>query len=358
MRILSLIVCVMLAACASARAPVPPEALASAAPGWLARHDISSVSIAYIADGRVAWAAAFGERAPGAAATPDTLYNVASLAKPVSAEAMLRLASAGRLALDAPMSAHWVDPDLAGAPELDALTLRVALRHQTGFANWRDGVLRFQGPPGQGFTYSGEGFEYARRYAQNALGEPFEQVVQRLVLDPLDMRSTAFTRRDWFEGRIATPHDGDGAPLAPRILSQMNAADDLYTTAHDYARFMLAVMNGEGVSPEIARARYAYAAELRDGGCGEGEGLLPLEVCPLGVGMGMGWMVFRYEGETVISHTGSDDGEQTIAFFVPERGIGVVILTNSAHGRRIFPDIVRTLYPNGDYLALLEMQAG
>jgi CubicO group peptidase (beta-lactamase class C family) len=73
--------------------------------------------------------------------------------------------------------------------------------------------------------------------------------------------------------------------------------------------------------------------------------------------MGMGWMSFRYDGETVVNHSGSDWGEQSLAFFVPERRMGVVIFTNSANGKRLFPRIVRELYGNARYVALLQVQA-
>lgn len=350
-----------LAACAhEPQTPSAPASIANAAPEWLAEHEVASVAIAYIEDGRVAWTAAYGEQSAGVPATPDTLYNVASLAKPVSAEVMLRLASERRVALDEPMSRHWIDPDIANDPRRDVLTLRLALSHRTGFPNWRrmtGGTLAFQSEPGSGFTYSGEGYEYARRYAQATSGEPFEHSAQRLVFDPIGMRNTAYTRRDWFAGRIAVPHDENGVAAAPDINDgEMLASDDLYTTVGDYARFLISVMNNEGVSAEIAAQRLAYDVELRDGGCGGDTGL-SMEACPLSVGMGMGWMVFRYEGETVVTHGGSDTGEQTLAFFVPERRIGVVMFTNSANGKRVFPEIVARLYPNQDYLELLRVQA-
>ncbi|MEQ1492232.1 MAG: serine hydrolase domain-containing protein [Terricaulis sp.] len=347
-------------ACATAPEPVVPTAIEAGAPQWLAEREVASIAIAYIADGRVAWTAAYGEQSAGVPATPETLYNVASLAQPISAEVMLRLASQNRVSLDEPMSRHWVDPDIANDPRRDLLTLRIALSHRTGFPNWRrmtNGVLTIQSEPGAAFTSAGEGYEYARRYTQAASGEPFEHAAQRLVFDPIGMRNTAYTRRDWFAGRIAVPHGEDGAANEPDINDgEMLASDDLYTTVGDYARFVIAVMNHESVSPEIARQRLQYEIELRDGGCG-GENGIPMDACPLGVGMGMGWMVFRYEGETVITHSGSDHGEQTLAFFVPERRIGVVIFTNSANGRRVFPDIVAQLYPNEDFLTLLRLQA-
>lgn len=358
-RIVSL--ALLASACATAPEPVAvPPAIETGAPQWLAQSDVASVAIAYIEDGRVAWTAAYGEQSPGVPATPDTLYNVASLAKPISAEVMLRLASQNRVSLDEPMSRHWVDPDIANDPRRDLLTLRIALSHRTGFPNWRrstNGVLTFQSEPGSAFTYAGEGYEYARRYTQGASGEPFERAAQRLVFDPIGMPNTAYTRRDWFAGRIAVPHTGDGAVHEPDINDgEALASDDLYTTIGDYARFVIAVMNNEGVSADIARQRLQYDLDLREGGCG-GENGIPMHACPLGVGMGLGWMVFRYEGETVVTHSGSDSGEQTLAFFVPERRIGLVMFTNSENGRRVFPEIVAQLYPNEDYLTLLRLQA-
>ncbi len=362
MRSWTLALTLFAATCATPVAPpsrTVPEAIASGAPQWLTEREVSSVAIGYIEDGRIAWTAAYGEQSLGVPATPDTLYNVASLAKPISAEVMLRLVSTGQLSLDEPMSRYWVDPDIANDPRRDLLTLRIALSHRSGFPNWRrmtNGVLTFQSEPGVGFTYAGEGYEYARRYAQLATGEPFERSAQRLVFDPIGMRNTAYTQRDWFVGRIAVPHGEDGAAAEPDInTGEMLASDDLYTTVGDYARFVIAVMNNEGVSDEMARQRLQYDVELRDGGCG-GENGMPIDICPLSVGMGLGWMVFRYEGETVVTHSGSDAGEQTLAFFVPERRIGAVIFTNGANGRRIFPDIVAQLYPNEDYLELLRLQ--
>ncbi len=351
----------LLAGCAhEPAAESAPASISSAAPQWLAEENVASVAIAFIEHGRVSWTAAYGEQSPGVPATPDTLYNVASLAKPISAEVMLRVASEGGVSLDEPMSRHWVDPDIATDPRRDLLTLRIALSHRTGFPNWRrmtDGVLAFQNEPGSAFTYAGEGYEYARRYTQARTGEDFEQSSQRLVFDPIGMPSTAYTRRDWFADRIAVPHDESGATLQPDINdSEVLASDDLYTTVGDYARFVISVMNNEGISVEIAAQRLTYELELRDSGCGGDTGL-SMEACPLGVGMGMGWMVFRYQGETVVTHGGSDAGEQTLAFFVPERRIGVVMFTNSANGKRVFPQIVAQLYPNQNYLVLLRAQA-
>lgn len=112
-------------------------------------------------------------------------------------------------------------------------------------------------------------------------------------------------------------------------------------------------MNNQGVSAQIARERLNFATDIRGDDCG---GLASAD-CPEGIGMGMGWMVFRYAGETVITHSGSDSGEQALAFFIPERRSGLVIITNSANGRRVFPEIAEALYPGHPFNAVLRLQA-
>jgi hypothetical protein len=70
---------------------------------WLKESDVPSAAVAYIEDRKVAWTAVYGEQSPGVPATAKTLYNMASLTKPMTAETVLRLASAGKLSLDEPM---------------------------------------------------------------------------------------------------------------------------------------------------------------------------------------------------------------------------------------------------------------
>ncbi len=128
----------------------------------LSEWHVPSASVAQIKGGRIVQTRAYGQQSSSVSATSDTLYNVASLTKPVSAEVVLRLASKGVLSLDEPMDRYWTDPDIASDERRKLLTPRIALSHQTGFANWRSetgDILRFRSEPGKGFGYSGEGYE-------------------------------------------------------------------------------------------------------------------------------------------------------------------------------------------------------
>jgi CubicO group peptidase (beta-lactamase class C family) len=143
---------------------------------WLKESDVPSVAVAYIQDRKVAWTKVYGEQSPGVAATEKTLYNVASLTKPITAETILRLASARKLSLDESMSQIWVDPDIRDDPYSKLLTPRLCLSHQTGFANWRrmtGGVLKIRWKPGTQTGYSGEGYNYVGAFAEKEVRKAF-----------------------------------------------------------------------------------------------------------------------------------------------------------------------------------------
>lgn len=320
-------------------------ALDEKAPLWLAEHDVPSISVAYIQGGRVRWTRAYGEQAEGVPATPATLYNVASLAKPVFAETILRLAAEGRLSLDEPLAGHWVDPDVAGDPRHQRLTPRIALSHRTGFPNWRfqdsSGVLKFQRDPGTALGYSGEGFEYVRRFAQNKLGTPWEALANQYVFQPLGMTRTALTRRDWFAGRVALPYGREGRYREPTVADSALASDDLYTTVGDYASFLVGVMNRDGLSAAYAAQRdSSHVANTSGSACPPG-----VTPCPRS-GMGLGWEVLEFPGETVRLHTGGDWGESTMAFYFAESRDGAVIFTNGANGMKVMLQAVSLLFPD------------
>lgn len=306
------------------------------APAWLAEHRVPSIAVAYVRDGAVAWTRVYGEQGPGVAASERTLYNVASLTKPVFAETMLRLAAAGRLSLDESMAPSWVDPDVAADPRHRLLTPRVALSNRTGFANWRretGGVLRFRTEPGTTYGYSGEGFEYARRFASAKLGASLDSLAAQYVFRPFGMAQTSFTRRDWFAGRVAVPMGPEGRYGEPSFASPANAADDIYTTIGDYAAFLVGVMRHDGLPARyVAQRDSLHALDLSPASaCDRAK----VARCPGRIGYALGWSVMEYADGPLLWHTGADWGEKSMVFYFPARREGVVMLTNGANGFKV-----------------------
>lgn len=334
----------------------PRARLDEKVPHWLEAYDVPSAAIAYIEDGELAWTAVYGKQSPGVEATTDTLYNIASMTKPLVSETLLRLASEGRVSLDEPMSEHWIDPDIADNPWHELLTPELAITHQTGFPNWRyqtDDELKFLWKPGTKTGYSGEGFDYVARFLEEKLDKSLNDIVKDTLFEPVGMTSTAFTRKDWFEGRLALSQDAEGEMRQPDISNPWSAADNVYTTIGDYARFVVAVMSDEEVDDRFAESRYTVRDNQIANGCP-----VPPEHCPEEIGVGLGWQVFVYEDETVVQHGGADWGEKALGFFIPETGKGVIVFTNGANGFKVIHDIVGVLHDNDAYQAFLAMQAG
>ena len=318
-------------------------------PIWLKAFDVTGVGIAWIEDGKLAWTAFYGLQVPnGPAANEKTLYDVASLTKPISAEVILRLASEGKVSLDEPIYKYWIDPDVKDNEWNRLLTTRLCLTHQTGFPNWRrqtGNVLKFQWQPGTAFGYSGEGYDYAARFVQNKTGRPWEELAQQYVFDPVGMKNTAYTPQPWWEGRQAKPVES-----LPR--TQWSAAARLRTTVGDYARFVISVMKGEGLSEQIAKEQYTITRNLTSP---EQESVLCEAAndpghCSVATGFGLEWHIVAIDGEKIFDHTGLDSDVRTFTFFIPSKRIGAVIFTNGPDvGTQMIDKVLAVLYPDPVY---------
>ncbi|WP_109353967.1 serine hydrolase [Sphingorhabdus sp. EL138] len=329
------------------------------APQWLAKTNVPSVAIAWMEDGKVAWTAVYGNQSKGKSASQDTLYNIASLTKPLVTETILRLADQGTIDLDESMATAWVDPDIIDDPRHQLLTPRMVLQHRTGFPNWRyqtDNKLSFKAAPDTHFGYSGEGFNYVGRFVQSKLKKPFEDLVAETIFRPFGMESTSFTEKPWFAGRVAVPHGQDGKPVSLSVRKEWNAADDVHTTIGDYARFMVLALDKSGLESGLSVSRFNVRDNQADGLCASGR--IEKEVCPTILGFGLGWTIFGDEAGPIVMHGGGDVGEHTLAFYSPTKRQGAVIFTNGANGRKVIRDAVKELFPNPGFVAFLTMQAG
>src|SRR5580692_9447783 len=207
--------------------------IAAHAAEWLRVSDVPSVAVAYIPGRKGAWTAGYGEQSPGVPATGKTLYNMASLTKPVTAEALLRLASAGKLSLGESISPYWLDPDIKNDPWSKLLTPRLCLSHQTGFANWRrmtGGVLKIRWEPGTQTGYSGEGYNYVGRFAEKKMAKPFDTLAQEMVFDAIGMKETSYTAKEWCAGDFAVPRGPTGEKPIDPVAATWNGADLMRVT--------------------------------------------------------------------------------------------------------------------------------
>ena len=312
----------------------------------LNENKIPALGIGIIKGGRLTEVKVFGDLSKGVTAPFDTIFNVASLTKPITAIVALKLASAGKLNLDEPLDKYWIDPDVKDDPRHKKLTARFVLSHRTGFANWRwlnkSKKLEFAFEPGTKYQYSGEGFEYLRKALERKFNQPLEKLADELIFKPLGMHDTRFTwdaKMD--ETRFAVGYDKQGRAYKISKRTKANAADDLLTTVKDYGKFLVSVMSGDGLSKQIFDDMVSHQIKTKENKY-----------------FGLGWEVYDLgNGEYALSHGGSDEGANTLVFLLPKSRQGLIIFTNSDNGTNIYLKLIADyLKDRGKRIIDIEMQ--
>ena len=234
-------------------------------PALLDSAGIPGLSIAVVEGGETVWTGAFGvrnavDRRP---VDPETVFEAASLSKPVFAYGLLRLVDRDGFDLDRPLSEYVDMAQFGDDPRMDAITARQILTHTSGISGFAEGGKVTMGSdPGARFRYFGDAWLPLQRAVEAATGEPVHEFLRREVLEPFGMTRSSFVWND-LAGDYATPHDEIGKPMEKRTFAEAHIAATLHTTATDYAHFLVAAMEGEGLSPESHRA-WAEHAQHRE----------------------------------------------------------------------------------------------
>jgi CubicO group peptidase (beta-lactamase class C family) len=168
------------------------------------------------------------------------------------------------LSLETPLARHVPDyvPD---DPRAGSVTVRHVLSHSSGLPNWRtaDLPLKTYFPPGERFSYSGEGFVWLQGVVEATAGDPIDVLLHRLVFEPLEMHQSSFVWQSAFDATNADPHDAVLVPDLKKKPTTTNSAASLQTTARDYARFLIEVLSGGRLKPQTARLWLAPHVTLR-----------------------------------------------------------------------------------------------
>jgi CubicO group peptidase (beta-lactamase class C family) len=330
------------------------RALDDVVPEALRRHGVPGAAVAVARSGRVAWARGYGvaDAARRTAVTAATVFQVASLSKPVAAMGALRLVEERRLALDRPLTAWRFAPS---EHDRRAVTLRRLLSHTAGVSvpgypghepGWPlpstaaslagdsagAGAVRLQSDPGAGYSYSGGGYTVAQLAVERAAGEPFAAWMRRAVLRPLGMRSSSFDQATAIGALTARGHDHTGLPL-PLFGYAEQAAAGLYATAPDIARFAAALMPGPHGEPP---GRGVVSAAT-----------IPTMTTPAPATRGRYGLGFALrtlaDDVHMVSHGGANRGWRALLAAFPQRGWGIAVLTNGDNGEAVIDAVLDLL---------------
>ena len=362
----------------------PMQAAAKVTPQWqpnadLLRHlprllelaSVPGLALAVVNGGRV-WQRGFGRAIddPVQGVSADTVFEAASLGKPIFAYAVLRLSDAGLFDLDRPLYDYHPIPE-ANNPRMKRVTARHVLSHTTGLINWRKepGPLEPVTDPGTAFSYSGEGFFYLQRVIEAVLDKPFARFMREAVLDPLDMKQTSYVWLPEFESRMAAGYDGQerrldvqsavgrrtlviaqewGKPLSewryedsaravqmvnPKwpvlpVYMDPNAAATLLTTVTDYAKYLIRLVarppdRGLDLAEATRRAMATPQVRLNSA-----------------LSWGLGWGIQRDEQGEVLWHWGANNSFRNFVVADPAAGRAIVVLTNGENGIRVCERVI------------------
>lgn len=310
-------------------------------PGLMKKAGVPGIAVAVIRGGRTTWVHGFGVKNAkiGQPVTAKTVFEAASLSKPVFTYGVLKLVDEGKLGLDVPLTTYLPKPYIDGDERLSKITARIVLSHRTGFPNWRDDrSLLIYFMPGERFSYSGEGFIYLQRVVEHITGKPLNAYLTEAVFTPLGMSNSSFVWRPDFDVLTATGHDADGKPAELDKPKEAGAASTLNTTAKDYALFVDAILNGKGLKPstlhEMETPQVAIDPECRI--CIKQK---PKELSK-NVFWGLGWGIQREDGRIALWHWGDNGVFKAFVMADPKSRSGVVLFANSQNGLDIAQPIV------------------
>ncbi|HBY58559.1 MAG TPA: serine hydrolase [Solibacterales bacterium] len=308
----------------------------------MSEYKTPGVTVAFVSDGKIAWARAYGD-----GITTETMFQAASISKPVAAMVAMKLVEQGKLALDEDVNARlkrWKVPESEFTAK-EKVTLRRLLSHTAGltvhgFRGYAEGepvptlvelldgkkpansaAVRADMEPGSKWRYSGGGYQVMQLLVEDVTGKPFAEVARELVLEPLGMKNSTYEQplKDARRVGAARGHRSDGTMIKGQWHTYPEqAAAGLWTTPSDLARVVLEIQKpGRILKPETV----AEMLRAVQGGYG------------LGFGLGL----------DSFSHGGSNEGFKCMLFAYRQKGQAMVLMTNGDRGSALGGEILRAI---------------
>ena len=299
------------------------------------RRDGFSGAVAVVEDGKLLFADAAGEARQGAPFSTDMKVDVASISKPITTMAVLKLAQQGRLSLDDTIG-RWL-PNVPA--DKKTITLRQLLSHTAGIVDGIEGVTDYtpistremaerllKAPldfaPGSRYSYSNGGFVVVAAIVENVSGETLEDFLQQEVFAPVGVQASydpakfpadqVADGRSYYEGDWINVREMAAASKGP--FGYLWGEGGLFISAPDLARLIDAFFSGKIVDQRWVDVVWRPVAKI--GGAYQ---------------EGLGWVIADLErGTRSARYTGSSNHSVTAASYYPEARLTVAALGNKA----------------------------
>lgn len=340
---------------------IPLEELASeVAPRLMIGNHVPGVSIALIREGEIVTDLQFGlknSEDPGSQVEASSVFEACSMSKPTFAYFVLKLVEQGRLDLDTPL-VEYLEQDYTEDPQHRKITARMVLTHSSGFPNWRPGGRRNGGAipvhfePGTQQRYSGEGIWFLQKAVEKVLeveneAEAMDAILHRTVLEPIGMPNSHYIWQEHYQEEYADGHNREGQLKRSerRPYQQVNTAFTLYTTPVEYAAFLIELMKQDRTASHSLGENLLQQMTTPQSGVIDDK-LLPRRREPDDGAryFGFGLRIEKLNTGLRVGHTGSNSsGHKCVSEYNPDSGNGLVIMTNSDNGNKVYQGLMRYL---------------
>src|SRR5579872_2743652 len=323
--------------------------------------EVTGVAVTIFNNGDVAYQKAYGlrDKENNLPLTPDSVMTAASFSKVAFGYLVLQLVDEKILDLDKSVYEYLPKPlpeyanyrDLANDPRYKKITARMLLSHTAGFPNWRyfneDRKLNINFESGSRFAYSGEGIDLLQLVVETVTGKSLEDLMQGHFFQPFGMTRSSMVWQERFESDFANGYDEYGRSLGPERRKTADAAGSMQTTPRDFARFVQAVMRGEGVSkktreqmlsPQIQIFSKHEFPSLNTETTDENKSIR--------LSYGLGWGLYWTPYGKAFFKEGHDEGWRNYVVCFDDSKAGLLIMTNSSNGEGLFKDLIETLIKN------------
>ncbi len=326
--------------------------LDKAIPDLIKKGDVPGLSIAVIRDGKIIWSGAYGIKniKTGEPVTEETIFEAASLTKPFFAYLVMKLVEAGDLDLDRPLFeyvpeeylvekyiAHPIDLEGFKSDWFRTITARMVLSHSSGLPHGGPRKpLRIYFEPGTKYRYSADGYMFLQRVIEHLKGESLSETMKKMVIEPLAMTNSSMVWQERYEIQSSVGHNVFGDTTGKfRKRMKAHSAASLYTTAKDYAKFVIAVLNDVGLKRETIANMLTPQIDVEKN-----------------VYWSLGFGIQRTANGDGFWQWGDYGIFRNYIVAYKKHKIGVVYFTNSFNGLSIGPNIVELAIGGGQDLGL------
>lgn len=316
---------------------IPKDTIDSYLDSKMMANKINGLSLAIVNNGEIVYSfrKGFANKEKQIPVTSSTIFEGASISKPVFAFFVMTFVEDKTLDLDQPLYTYLPKEEIAHDERYKKITARMVLSHQSGFQNWReddvDKKLKIQFEPGTKYFYSGEGYQYLAEVIKHLLKtnwKGLENEFQKRVAKPLGLKNTVFVQNDEIRKQKATPYDENSKEIDwknnywfQKNDTVFSAPASIHSEITDFSKWMIAIMNKESLSEK------SYQELLQP------HSKIPEEEIPLSYTLG--FVKPEIPFTNIYMHGGNNIGFTSYFVLDTKKKWGFVLFTNSEYGEQL-----------------------